>query len=272
MISLVFAIFELLMLCAVILCFLHAKKKGKTHLAELITLIVYGVVLEELTILFFREYTYGTDFLLKIQDVPLSIGLGWAAIIYSAMETSDRLGMPHPVRPMFDVLLALNIDLSMDAIAIRAGFWNWEKGGAWFGVPYGNFFGWICVVLFFSLTARWLREHPPRYDIFRPPIILAGSILPLMLGLKIWTIYVPTILEGALVGGILVSFLFSVLFKTGGRFNAGIPDYNLLAVPFIFHIFFLILFITAGIYVQVPLLFPISLSMLVLGAAGHFPR
>ncbi|NJD77399.1 MAG: carotenoid biosynthesis protein [Candidatus Methanoperedens sp.] len=267
-----FVIFELLLVLVVILCFIHARNRGRSRLVELITLIVYGVILEELTILFFREYTYGRDFLLMVQDVPIGIGLGWAAIIYSAMETSDRLGIPASLRPLFDTLLALNIDLSMDAIAIRAGFWNWSNGGAWFGVPYGNFFGWICVVFFFSLTARWLRGHPPGRESIRVAALLAGSIVPLIISLGIWKEFVPDVLRGALVALILLAFLAAVLFKTKGGFSTGNPDYGLLAVPFIFHVFFLALLFTEGIYLQVPALVPISVGMLLLGLAGHFPR
>ena len=267
----VFNIFEVLMALLVIFCFMHARNHGKARLIELTALIIYGVMLEELTILFFREYTYGTDFLLMVKDVPVGIGLGWAAIIYSAMETSDRLGIPASLRPMFDTLLALNIDLSMDAIAIRVGFWNWTNGGGWFGVPYGNFFGWICVVFFFSLTARWLREHPPKSDYKRIAALLAGSLVPLLVSLEIWVEFVPIILTGAIVAAILFAFLVAVLLKTKGRFGAGNPDYRLLAVPIVFHVFFLAVLFAEGIYLQVPALIPISLGMLLLGLAGHFP-
>src|SRR6266704_834612 len=51
-------------------------------------------------------------------------------------------------------LLALTIDLSMDAIAIRLGFWTWRQAGPWFGVPLGNFYAWFIVVFGFSLLLR----------------------------------------------------------------------------------------------------------------------
>ena len=82
-----FVFFEFLIVLLVFLCFIHARTRGR--LVELFTLVVYGLLLEELTILFFREYAYGDGFLIMIRDVPLSVALGWAAIIYSAMETSD---------------------------------------------------------------------------------------------------------------------------------------------------------------------------------------
>ena len=264
-----FEAFELLMVILAVLCLLHARSRGR--LTEFFTLIVYGLLLEELTILFFGEYEYGDGFLMMIRDVPLGVGLGWAAIIYSAMETSDLLGVPRPMKPLYDTLLALNIDLSMDTIAFRVGFWKWLNGGEWFGVPYGNFLGWICVVFFFSFTTRWLREHPPGHEVVRPAAILAGSIIPLILLLKVWVMWVPDMLKGWIIAAILLGFLAAVLLKTKGIFNTAFPDLSMLAVPFVFHLFFLFLLVNGGFYVQVPLLLPLSLGMLLLGVAGHFP-
>jgi len=261
-------VFEFLMLFLLILCFLHALNRSRTKIIDLFTLIVYGIILEELTILFFREYAYGDGYLFMIQDVPVAVGMGWAAIIYSAMETSDMLGISPPLRPMYDTLLALSIDLSMDPIATRAGFWSWLNGGKWFGVPYGNFFGWICVVLFFSLTARWIKE---KYDFKRAGLILAGSLVPLILILKVWEVLVPELIKGALIAGVLLAFLLAVLIKTKGKFSAGKPEYRILLVPFTFHIFFFILLIGEKIYIQLPLLLLLSPGMLLLGIAGHFP-
>lgn len=57
--------------------------------------------------------------------VPLCIGVAWKSrIIYSAMEFSDASSLPYWLRPILDGLLALNIDLALDAIAIRFGFWG----------------------------------------------------------------------------------------------------------------------------------------------------
>jgi len=265
-----FVAFELFTFILLIICFLHARTQGKPRLVELITLVVNGLLLEKLTILFFREYTYGDGFLIMVQDVPLSIAFGWAAIIYSAMETTNMLGIPLAARPLYDTLLALNIDLSMDAIAIRAGFWKWLNGGEWFGVPYGNFLGWICVVFFFSFSVRLLRKHPPGNEAIRVITILVSSLLPLILMLKIWALWVPDILKGAIIAGILLIFLTVVLLKSKGFANS--HNYRIMAVPFVFHIFFLFLLIHERFYAEVPLLLPLSAGMLILGFTGHFPQ
>lgn len=99
--------------------------------------------------------------------------MGWGLIIYSSMLVSNSLSISKYAKPFLDATLALTIDLSMDAIAIRldGGFWTWflpltpsVSVTSFFGVPYANFYGWWMVVLIFSCMARigrslWRASH-----------------------------------------------------------------------------------------------------------------
>ena len=66
-----------------------------------------------------------------------------------------------------DALLALNLDMSMDTVAYRMHFWNWDWSGTgrnpftadWFGIPYGNFVGWITLVFSYSIISRLLERR-----------------------------------------------------------------------------------------------------------------
>jgi hypothetical protein len=99
------------------------------------------------------------------------IGLTWAIIIAGAMRITDALGVRRRWAPFSDSVLAIMLDLSFDAIAIRLGLWTWRDhatgvplplDAAWFGVPMGNFYAWLFVTLGFSLVTRWLRDRAPR--------------------------------------------------------------------------------------------------------------
>ena len=100
--------------------------------------MVYGVLLEYAAITIFQAYDYGHFLIMVAGMVPLCIGISWGIILYTAMATSDCFDLPWYLRPIVDALLALTIDLSMDAIAIRLGFWTWRSAGPWFGVPLGR--------------------------------------------------------------------------------------------------------------------------------------
>ena len=154
--------FEFIMLGLLFFCLHHAFRKGRwAGVWQLIAGVFFGLILEYGTIQQLSTYEYG-DFLLKIGPLPISIGIGWGVIIYTARMVSDASNLPLWARPVLDGLLALNIDLAMDAIAIRLGMWDWGRGLSfeYFGVPYANFWAWFWVVFSFSLSLRML-EHLP---------------------------------------------------------------------------------------------------------------
>jgi len=155
--DLYFTLFELIIYLQLMLCLRHAWKQGLPNLLRLLAGIFFGVMLELATIRQLHAYEYG-QFLVMILDVPLCIGIAWSCIIYSSMEFSDSSSLPYWARPILDGLLALNIDLALDAVAIRLGFWDWGQGleFQYFGVPYANFWAWFWVVFSFSLGYRLL--------------------------------------------------------------------------------------------------------------------
>ncbi len=248
-----------------IICILHARRRGKQYVIELVVAVIYGVLLEVLTMIQFRYYTYG-DFLIKIFDAPLAIGFGWAAIIYTAMVTVDKLDTAQKTRPFMAALLALNIDLSMDAIAIREGFWTWGKNGMWFGVPLGNFFAWFIVVFGFSYfiyKLRYVRE----FRNFYPFLSMVLSLVVLIVLDSIWVYYLTqpvhiVILIGMLFFSTCYIYLNKGSFKKDNKF-----DWMNFSVPLVFHSFFLTLLLIRE-YRIVPLVL-ISSLMLITGLYVH---
>ena len=157
-------------------CLRHAWAHGSSRLLGLVAGMIYGVLIEYGAILTFHAYVYGHFLIMIFGAVPLCIGVSWGLIIYTAMETSDRFALPWYLRPIIDALLALTIDLSMDAIAIRLGFWTWGQAGPWFGVPLGNFYAWFIVVLGFSLLLRFGRL----WSLAGPLVLLADVAVAIL--------------------------------------------------------------------------------------------
>jgi hypothetical protein len=132
---------------------------------ELVTAVAFGALLEWVGVHVLRYYFYDpTPF--SLLGVPLSIAAGWGMIIYACMRTSDAIGLVPWARPFLDSLLAVVIDLGMDAVACRLNIWTWTFHPAlgrwerdWFGVPFGNFYAWIFVVLFYSALMRAFRKR-----------------------------------------------------------------------------------------------------------------
>lgn len=155
-----FLIFEICVSAVFIITLWHSVRRTPFHRAELFTAFAYAILFEEIDMMLFKTYHYGNGYTFVIGNVPVVIALAWSIIIYTGMHISDAYGMPEFIKPFFDSLLAVLIDLSVDAIAIRLGYWQWEipLNEGWFGAPAGNLYAWMFVVFFFSLFCRVIRE------------------------------------------------------------------------------------------------------------------
>ena len=164
-----FPLFEFSMYLLFLFCLRFAIKKGKRDVVYLLGGLAFGLTLEYIEVISGMGYTYGQFTLMfghAPQNIPLCIGVGWGIIMYSARLFSDSLGLGFWACAALDTLLAINIDLSMDTVAYRMHMWNWNWQGTnlnpmtaqWFGVPFGNFFGWQVVVFCYSAFSRFYER------------------------------------------------------------------------------------------------------------------
>ena len=276
--ALEFLIFEILAYLVFAACAWHAARQGRMRLLELLVSLVYGVFLEWMTIQQVHAYSYG-HFLVMFDGAPLCIGVGWAIIIYSAMEFADAMRMPVSACPFLAGFLALNIDAGMDVVAIRLGFWNWviPLDMQWFGVPYGNFWAWFIVVTSFSgflYLFRSLGWNVSKRILKRwgyPLISLVGSIL--VLAFSNWffvTLFGRSDFGSTmaflalLVAGAVVLYLSRPAFVPSARIN-----WVSLAVPLVFHTYFVLLGFIKGYFIAIPLLAVVGVLMWAIGIGLH---
>jgi hypothetical protein len=251
-------------------CGWHAWQRGGQVVWQLLAGVIFGVLLEVATIQQLHVYHYGR-FLIMAGDVPLSVGVAWGCIIYSARLFSDASSLPFAARPIFDGLLALNIDLSMDAIAIRLGLWDWGLGlkAGYFGVPYANFWAWFWVVFSFSFGLRLLtaRDHWTARWLGPPGAIFIGLVGVVGTNALI-TFMVPR-------GGYLLSIvlLFSVAAGTLLALRPRLAERRVhwlaVGVPLTFHAYFLLAGLISGVSLQPPFLLAVSVAMLLLALYWH---
>jgi len=244
----------------------HAWGDGE-RLALLGTATVYGVVLEQLVILRFERYVYSlSEFLLTLGDVPLVIGFGWGAIIYSGFVLGGTFGLSDRARPAFVGLYALHVDLAIDAVAIRVPFWSWLPPGVWFGVPLGNFTGWFLVASLFTAAWLWLRDRiAPRAVTGLAAIVLA--LVGLVVLLEAWEAVATTLPRKVVVlGGLLVAA--AVVVARDG-FDRASPDPRVAAVPLLYHGFYLGYLLALGMYRETPALLALSGAMIAVSLLLH---
>ncbi|MDO8667776.1 MAG: carotenoid biosynthesis protein [bacterium] len=162
------------------------------RLFEILSCAVFGIILEVGNTYLAHTYSYSQNFIVNFAHVPVAIGLGWAVIIYCAMLLSDQYNIPWTLRPFIDALTAVILDLSMDVVAIRLGFWSWTipMDHEWYGVPFENLMGWILVTLSFSFLIRFIRTLNFNRILTKLLMIFSPLLayLGLMIGLAVYSL------------------------------------------------------------------------------------
>ncbi len=265
-----FPIMELCTYLLFILCFAHAVKQGVRHTSYLLGGLLFGLILEYVNVISNMGYTYGKFMVMfghSPFDIPLCIGVGWSIIMYTARLFSDSFRLPLWSAAAFDALLAISIDLSMDTVAYRLHMWHWNWNGSgfnpltadWFGVPFGNFFGWQMVVFFYSSISRiieriFLRQR--KAGTVKFALVPVISVLLSQGLLYVMLMYVDVFLHNQF--GItslhrFVTFLIVLIVLTGWgmrRYKAidmRLPAISWL-VPLWFHLFFFTWLFMGGFY------------------------
>lgn len=87
----------------------------------------------------FGHYEYGKTLGLKIDGVPLIIGINWFLIMYCVAVLTDVIAAPVTVKVLLGASLAVAIDFLIEPVAMKYGFWSW-RGDV---VPFQNYVGWF---------------------------------------------------------------------------------------------------------------------------------
>jgi hypothetical protein len=246
--------------------FVRAKRVGMFAVLTFLVSIAYGLCVELLDIRTTETYFY-TDLLLMLgRDpnwMPFSVGVSWACLMFVMMTTSDRLGLPVPLRPLLDGAMAVSVDFVMDPVASASvlvpaigpscaftpaaefggmGLWTWcvpvNAPALWFTVPVSNFIGWFLVVSCFSAAVRYARG-PLRAE-SRPLLaqlailVAVAAVAGFLVLCSAWAY--PNVLAGGTIQWVVLWTLFLTpivaVFILRDRLRFDTPlDRGLLALP-----------------------------------------
>ena len=143
--------------------------------AFIVICLVVSNIFENLSILTgfpFGHYHY-TDvlgpklFLVPLLIGPAYFGVGYISWVLGTILVGDVRrradGLATFAAPFVAAFIMVLWDLTFDpGASTNAGWWIWENGGGYFGVPLSNYLGWyFTVYLFLQLFALYLRAYAP---------------------------------------------------------------------------------------------------------------
>ena len=276
-------VFGLFAVCFIHGCLVHGLRNNKLPRVavglELLVFVLYGLAFESIAVAA-GFYTYA-PFAFRIWHAPLVIGMGWAIIGYAVMGFSDSLNLPQWAKPFLDALLALLIDLGMDVVAIRdvynfgdtvSGMWDWgiPLNEMWFGVPYANFMAWWLVVFIMSACLRGgryvYRWFGKKWLAWVYPVAALFVALGIFLFLLLTFTEAFTLMTLLLLVGLSLTVTAASLRGRQRRLSWR-TDYPVFLVPLVFHLFFLVLLLVRGLYVDSPGVLVVSVAAFVINEA-----
>jgi len=259
-----------------------ALRRGRLPFLELVSAAAFGLLLEQANQIIFETYEYSPEFALAIDRAPIVIGLTWALIIAGAMRITDALGVRRRYAPVVDSLLAISLDLAFDAVAIRMGLWTWRDIGpeqGWFGVPAGNFYSWLFVVVGFSLFTRWLRDasHRRRALEWLQLLVPLPAFAVLTASIGLFAVLKPLV-DSEPGGGLLIFWICLAAFVAVSAWAVWGPDRGVadgaseaildlrlaFATRVAIHLVFLAALLWLGLATSTPVLLLVALAMLAL--------
>lgn len=151
--------------------------------------------------------------------VPALIPLTWFMMLYPSYVIAERYaplewgGRPRRLGVAALGGLALVAwDLALDPLMAAQGHWIWEKGGAFFGVPLQNFWGWwltafVILMLYLSFQVKSARESGVEMARFGRLAALGYLVAGFGSAAQAW---LHGLIGPALIGGAAMSFWFVV--------------------------------------------------------------
>ncbi|MHA1254359.1 MAG: carotenoid biosynthesis protein [Promethearchaeota archaeon] len=255
------------------------KKKEYRKLSTLIAGALLGVLLEFLHVYIGGAYGYSREFILQVgnypANIPLAIGLAWGMLLLSSHEISDCYDFPIIIRTLFESFFVVSIDLFLDVVAIRldGGFWTWKNevlnlsitSRAFFGVIWGNFYGWFFVIFFMSLILHlfYKRQDSDKIGpltkrtflsvVIAETCIFGSLLLTITLGELVWLVFLMQYF-----GSIIVVVVYSIRNKISRSHQ--LETLFPLAFYFYFYGFCIATMIYLGLAIEIPFFFILNIA------------
>lgn len=175
-------------------------------------LAILGLTIETFAIITGAPYGhFGYSDLLGHQlfgYTPWTVAFAWPPLVLAAYAVSGSILSGPVFRVAAAAIILTAADLVLDPGAVRLGFWQYDSGGAFYGVPLSNFAGWL---LSGALGALLLEA----FVYWRKPLLPIPSQLVLsgLLSLVFWTaiatfsgMAAPAVLGACLTVGLAVFY------------------------------------------------------------------
>ena len=109
----------------------------------------------------FGEYDYTGALAPTLAGVPVIVPLAWFAMGVTALEVGHHIARSRVGAVAIGALALTAWDLFLDPQMVDAGYWQWADDGAYHGIPWSNYAGWLGTGAVVLGIVEWLRPPVP---------------------------------------------------------------------------------------------------------------
>ncbi len=108
--------------------------------------------------------------------VPWTVAFAWTPLVLTAYAAAALTGKNLFIRFILTLSFLIAFDLVLDPGAVRLGFWQYNSGGGFYGVPLSNFAGWaFSGAIGFGVLEMFVRLRRPILPV--PAQMMSSGIL-----------------------------------------------------------------------------------------------
>lgn len=138
------------LLISTFLLFWNQEKINKNIVLSFMLVFALGLTIEIIGVktgMIFGTYKYGETFGFRFMEVPVVIGMNWAALCFASSSLANRIEMSTVKKALLLSLIPVSIDYFIEQLCEKLNFWYWQDSH----VPIQNFISWYIFTFIFSL-------------------------------------------------------------------------------------------------------------------------
>lgn len=224
-----------------LLCLIDAQRKHKSML--FLFLLFDAFIFEFIILRLYHAVEYNPG-LFSLGGIPLMVSAGWAILLYALLGVAKSNNIF--LKSLFIALAVTSVDLVLDRAAVGSGFWNWDKGIGYFGIPYNNFFAWYIYAFLVTLSVNLFLKKINFSGIFKAFILISATGLSLG---YLWTL-LPATLQPFL-WWLIFSGTFAISIQQSHKVEFTPSNTYLLFIPLMFYPFSFILILADRSEIQI---------------------
>jgi bisanhydrobacterioruberin hydratase len=137
------------------------KNEPKKSVITILTISLFAVCIETIGILTGFPYSefYYNDLGYKLfGTTPWTIFFAFTPLVLGAVYYAKKISTNNKKLFLYAVLLLILIDLILDPVAVKLGFWTWLNPGLYYDIPLQNYFGWLFSGIIAVSMYYWLYQ------------------------------------------------------------------------------------------------------------------